>query len=76
MVIDSEKAREMQAAVDGVFAHLPKAFRSDDIRNEIARNVARSAGNYEDVARQSVIGMFATVDKAIENRTKLAGFNK
>lgn len=76
MLIDNKKASEMQTAVDLVFARLPEVFKTDHIRNEIAKNVAQSQGNYEDAARRSVIGMFATIDKAIENRTKLANFRK
>jgi hypothetical protein len=74
MLLDSEKANEMQAAVDAVFARLPKIFKTEDTRNEIAKDVVLSEGKYHEAARRSVLRMFATVDRAIENREKLATF--
>jgi hypothetical protein len=71
MLLDSEKANEMQAAVDAVFARLPKIFKTIETRNEIAKNVVRSDGEYHEAARKSVLGMFASIDRAIENRGKL-----
>lgn len=71
MLLDSKKADEMQAAVDAVFARVPKIFRTEETRNEIAKHVVRSEGEYHDAARRSVLKMFASVDRAIENRKKI-----
>jgi hypothetical protein len=72
MLLDSTKANEMQAAVDAVFARLPKIFKTEETRNEIAKDVVRSEGEYHEAARRCVLGMFASLDRAIENREKLA----
>jgi hypothetical protein len=72
MLLDSEKANEMQAAVDAVFARLPKIFKTIETRNEIAKNVVRSEGEYHEAARRCVLGMFASIDRAIDNRERLA----
>lgn len=78
MLLDTRTADRMQAAVDEVFRHLPKAFQTEAIRDELARSVVRSASrrheDYCEAARSAVLGMFASVDKAIENRNKLATF--
>ena len=55
-----------QKAVDEVFSRLPKVFRTESIRAEIADNVARSKGNYEEAALMSVIGMFTSIDRALQ----------
>src|SRR6184192_87516 len=47
MLLDSEKANEMQAAVDAVFARLPKTFKTKETRIEIAKNVVRSEDRSE-----------------------------
>jgi DNA-directed RNA polymerase specialized sigma subunit len=62
----------MQAAVDAVFARLPKVFKTEETRSEIAKNVVRSEGEYHEAARRSVLRMFASVDRAIEDRKKLS----
>jgi DNA-directed RNA polymerase specialized sigma subunit len=62
----------MQAAVDAVFARLPKIFKTEETRNEIAKDVVRSEGEYHEAARRSVLRMFASVDRAIEDRKKLS----
>ena len=72
MLLDSEKANEMQAAVDAAFARLLKIFKTEETRNEIAKNVLRSEGEYHEAAPRCVLGMFASIDRAIENREKLA----
>jgi hypothetical protein len=72
MLLDSKKANEMQAAVDTVFARLPKIFKTKETRIEIAKSVVRSEREYHEAARRCVLGMFASVDRAIENREKLA----
>ena len=72
MLLDSEKANEMQAAIDAVFAHLPRVFRTKETRIEIAKNVVRSEGEYHEAARRCVLGMFASIDRAIENKENLA----
>ncbi|MCK1640319.1 hypothetical protein IVA95_22590 [Bradyrhizobium sp. 157] len=69
MLLDSKKANEMQAAVDAVFTRLPKVFKTKETRNEIAKNVVRSESDYHEAARRCVLGLFASVDRAIENRT-------
>ena len=72
MLLDSKKANEMQAAVDAVFARLPKIFKTKETRIEIAKNVVRSEGKYHEAARKCVLRMFASLDRALENRGKLA----
>jgi DNA-directed RNA polymerase specialized sigma subunit len=74
MLLDSKKANEMQAAVDAVFSRLPKIFKTEETRNEIAKNVVRSEDEYHEAARRTVLSMFASIDRAIENRKKLANF--
>jgi hypothetical protein len=74
MLLNSETANQMQAALDEVFSRLPKVFRTDEIRNELAKTIVRSRGDYHEVARSTVISMFASIDRAIENRKKLASF--
>ena len=63
-----ERAR--QKAVEDVFARLPKVFRTDSIKAEIADNVARSKGNYEEAALVSVIGMFTSIDRALQAKDR------
>ena len=72
MLLDSKKANEMQAAVDAVFARLPRIFKTKEAKNEIAKNVVRSDGEYHEAARRCVLRMFASIDRVIENREKLA----
>jgi hypothetical protein len=47
MLLDSEKANEMQSAVDRVFAGLPDALKTIEVRTEIAKVVVQSTGDYE-----------------------------
>jgi len=61
--------RARQKAVDEVFARLPKVFRTESIKAEIADCVARSEGNYEEAALVSVMGMFTSIDRAFKRKT-------
>ena len=57
-------------AVDDVFARLPRVFRTESIKAEIADYVARSKGNYEEAALVSVIGMFTSIDRALQSNDR------
>lgn len=71
---------EIQVAVEEVFKRLPEHYRTEIIKAEIAKAVADSKAEgprgYEAAARAAVHAMFATFDRAIENRSKLANFIK
>jgi len=58
MVLNSEEANRMQSAVDTVFACLPKALKTEEVKIEIALSVVHSGGNYEKAARDSVLVIF------------------
>ena len=52
----SKQETEQQKAVKDVFHRLPKVFRTDGVKAEIANSVARAAeGNYEEAALVSVM---------------------
>lgn len=59
-----EEARRI--AVDKVFERLPKVFRTAEVKAEIADKVARSEDDYERAALLSVIGMFTSIDRALQ----------
>lgn len=61
-----EEARRI--AVDSVFERLPKVFRTKKVKAEIATSVAQSDDNYEQAALISVIGMFTSIDRALQAR--------
>lgn len=58
MVLNSEEANRMQSAVDTVFACLPKALKTEEIKIEIARSVVISGGDYRKAARDSALVIF------------------
>ncbi|MGY4513509.1 hypothetical protein [Bradyrhizobium sp. USDA 3650] len=72
MLIDTQMANRMEEAIDGTFRSLPHIYRTDEIKLEIARAVAYSGLPYHAAARDAVIQMFATLDRAVRNRRKLA----
>jgi hypothetical protein len=72
MLIDTQMANQMQDAIDGTFRTLPEIYKTDEVKLEIARAVAFSTLPYQAAARQAVIQMFATLDRAVRNRRKLA----
>lgn len=78
MLLDSQTANEMQAAVEEMFRRLPEHYRTDIIKHEIAKAVLQSKEpgrkGYDKAARAAVYAMFATLDRAIENRAKLSDF--
>lgn len=80
MLLDSKTADEMQAAIEDVFRRLPEHYRTEIIKDEIAKAVVRTATHgresYDKVARQTVYAMFSSLDRAIENRTNLASFTR
>lgn len=72
MLIDAQIANEMQQAIEATFGSLPEIYKTEEVKLEIARVVAFSTGPYQTAAREAVVQMFATVDRAIRNRWKLA----
>lgn len=76
MVIDSQIASDMQAAIEDVYLKLPEHYRTEIIRNEIARVVVRTKAHgregYEKAARAAVHTMFSSLDRVIESPMKLA----
>jgi len=48
---ESEKTQAMQTAVETVFSRLPRAFRTDAVKLEITKQVARCNGDYGQAAR-------------------------
>jgi hypothetical protein len=71
---------EARAAVEDVFRRLPEHYRTEIIKAEIAEAVAQSdqhdRDGYDRAARAAVYAMFSSLDKALENRSKLANFSK
>jgi hypothetical protein len=63
----------MQTALDVVFVRLAEIFKT--AQSEIAKNVVRDAGEYHEIARNTMIDMFTSMARAIENRTNLANSN-
>ena len=78
MSIDDKIAGEMQAAVEDVFRRLPEHYRTEIIKAEIASAVAQATTHrresYDKAARAAVYAMFSSLDRVIENRSKLANF--
>jgi hypothetical protein len=70
-VTDSDKTQAVQTAVETVFSRLPRVFRTAAVKLEITKQVARCNGDYGQAARQSVLGMFASIDSAIARGEKL-----
>lgn len=60
------EAEARRKAVDEVFARLPRVFRTNAVRSEIAQSVARSEGAYERAALIAVMGMFISIDRAMQ----------
>jgi hypothetical protein len=67
MLLDTKTADEMQAALDEVFDHLPRHFRTPEVRFEIAKCVVRTqdASLYLRAACDAVRGVFGSVDRAL-----------
>jgi hypothetical protein len=65
MLLDNAKADKMQSAVDSGFARLPVALRTEEVRDEIAKVVVRSSGDYKAVAHHFVTAMIASVEYAM-----------
>jgi hypothetical protein len=75
MLIGTQMANQMEEAIDGTFRSLRDIYRTDEIKLEIARAVAAfSALPYHAAARNAVIQKFATLDRAVRNRRKLANY--
>ncbi|UFW72956.1 hypothetical protein [Bradyrhizobium sp. WU425] len=72
MLIDTQMANQMQDAIDEPFRTLPEIYKTDEVKLEIARAVAFSTFPYQAAARRAIIQMFATLDRAVRNRRKLA----
>lgn len=60
----------MQKAVDDAFARLPKAYRTDQVRQQIAQVVLYGEKNYDRSARQFIAELIFTIDRAMD---RLAG---
>jgi hypothetical protein len=52
MLLGSEEADRIQSAVDEAYASLPGAFKTEEVRKEIAKAVVRSGGDYENRSMQ------------------------
>ncbi|WP_369725724.1 MULTISPECIES: hypothetical protein [unclassified Bradyrhizobium] len=72
MLIDTQIADQMQEAIDATFRSLPDIYKTEEVKLEMARVVAFSTRPYQTAARQAVVRMFATLDRAVRNRRKLA----
>jgi hypothetical protein len=78
MLIDSEKANEMQSSLDAVFNRLPQHFQTKPMRLEMAKAIIRSMEDspcgYRKAAEEAVLLMFDRPEQAVKNRVKLAPF--
>lgn len=76
MLLDTDKAEEMQAALDEVFERLPAHFQTRAMRAEMAKAIVRgkrrNRRGYKAAAEQAVFAMFDSPEKALRNRQKLA----
>jgi hypothetical protein len=70
MIIESGKADEMQVTLDEAFARLPKAYRTEQVRDDIARVVVSDPDNHRHTAMQFVLEVIFTIDCAMD---RLAG---